>query len=148
MKDPLIKIYGFFEMEASKEREETKEIENCLSDLHALCQSWYLDTNIFSLDNNMIHMSYEGDYFPHEETAEILGKYITEKSTGKMDVIDLEAWTLERFFLDHQHNKELVAQKKRGETQTRLPYSRKSSLNHALEASQEKNGSGFFQIKK
>lgn len=143
MNEPLIKIYGFFETE-----DET-QIEHCLQELHLLCEAWYLDKEVFSLEDSMIHISYEGNYFPHEESAKIFGKYISEKSSGKMDVIDLEGWTLERFFLEKKYNKELFLQRGMSEENIKqiIPYSKKSSLNYALEASQEKNGSGLFKAK-
>lgn len=168
MKDPLIKIYGWFEIPRktiipdtinntqqnfSKKNHSphTTNVEICLDTLHKICEEWYLDTEIFTLDNNMIHISYEGDYFPHEEVAQTLTPYISKNSKGKLDVIDLEAWTLTRFFLDAEHNQNLlqnaenVTNPKEENTleQVLLPYFRKSSLNHALEAAQEKNGASL-----
>ncbi len=191
MKDILVKVYGHLEFDSQKYSSEDQA--QCLLALHAICQDWYLDEDIFSLDDNLLTISYEGTYFPHEEVAMILAEYISKESKGKMDFIDLEAWTLQRFFLDAEHNslllgesvraevplesmkkepqsinkqrteeidtirtKEITAteenlpNKKTGEenigttaAKNKMPYSRKSSLNHALEASQEKNGAAY-----
>ena len=79
-------------------------LEDCLSALHKLCREWYLEESVFSLEDNILQISYEGDYFPYEEVAKILAKYVSQTSKGKLDYIDLEAWTLQRFFLDAEHN--------------------------------------------
>ena len=158
MKDILVKVYGHLEFDSQKYSSEDQA--QSLLALHAICQDWYLDEDIFSLDDNLLTISYEGTYFPHEEVAMILAEYISKESKGKMDFIDLEAWTLQRFFLDAEHNSLLLGEsvraevplpnKKTGEenigtttAKNKMPYSRKSSLNHALEASQEKNGAAY-----
>ena len=69
---------------------------------------------------------------PHEETARILAKYINEDSRGKLDIVDYEAWTLRRYFLQMQYQRKEDLEKG-------IVYFRTSSLNHALEASMQKN---------
>ncbi len=124
MREIIIKAFGYLE----------PVNEVCLQELHNLCSSWYLDENIFRLEDNGLHIYHEGEYFPHEDITEILAKYLQQESLGKLDIIDYEAWTLQRYFFEFSYQKE--EDLKKGKI-----YSRSSSLDHALEASQEKNGS-------
>lgn len=124
MREIIIKAFGYLE----------PVNEQCLQELVNLCVSWYLDENIFRLEGKGLHIYHEGEYFPHEDIIEVLAKYIQQKSQGKLDIIDYEAWTLKRYFFDYSLQKE--EELKMGKI-----YSRSSSLDHALEASQEKNGS-------
>lgn len=122
MREIIIKAFGYFE----------PATEACLQELRELCASWYLDEQVFTLEGNGLHIYHEGEYFPGEEVSAILAKYITENSQGKLDIIDYEAWTLRRYFLEAQYQ--------RGEDLARgIVYSRASSLDHALEASMQKN---------
>lgn len=122
MREIIIKAFGYFEPAA----------QDCLEELHTLCQSWYLDTQVFQLEGNGLHIYHEGEYFPDEEAAAILAKYITEKSQGKLDIIDYEAWKLRRYFLQ-------MAYQRKEDLAKGIVYSRSSSLDHALEASMQKN---------
>lgn len=151
MREIIIKAYGWLELADNnkhsttldKARDGTENSSNinlndCLNSLHAICREWYLDESIFFLEDNLLQITHEGDYFPHEDVAMVLAKYISKESKGKLDIIDLEEWTLLRFFLDAEHNSVLLKNE-----HEKLPYSRKSSLNHVLEASQNKNSSPY-----
>lgn len=122
MREIIIKAFGYFE----------PATEECLQELHALCRSWYLDTQIFRLEKGGLHIYHEGEYFPDGETAAILAKHITEKSQGKLDIIDYEAWKLRRYFLEMQYQRKEDLAKG-------IVYSRSSSLDYALEASMRNN---------
>lgn len=122
MREIIIKAFGYFEPAP----------EECLQELHRLCEAWYLDTQVFTLEEGSLHMYHEGKYFPDEEVSAVLAKYITEKSQGKLDIIDYEAWTLRRYFLQNEYQRKEDLAKG-------IVYSRSSSLDYALEASMQKN---------
>lgn len=122
MREIIVKVFGYFE-EAD---------ENCLDELHRLCASWYLDESVFRLEDGGLHIYHEGEYFPHEDAAAVIARYIRENSQGKMDVIDYEAWTLKRYFFAMEYQRPQDLEKG-------IVYFRSSSLDHALEASQAKN---------
>lgn len=89
MKDIIVKAYGWLEP-ADKES---------LQAVKPILQSWYIEDAMY-LEDGALRLSYEGEYFPHEEIAEALYPFLNEQSKGKMDIIDLEAWTLQRYFFD------------------------------------------------
>ncbi len=47
-------------------------------------------------ESDMLKLSYEGIYFPLEDFLATLTPYLHEKSQGKIDYIDLDAWVLTR----------------------------------------------------
>ena len=49
------------------------------------------------LSGDLLSIGYEGDAFPDDEIVDALKPFFCEKSWGKLDVIDLEAWTLHRY---------------------------------------------------
>ena len=52
-------------------------------------------------ENDMLRISFEGIYFDIEEVMSTLKKYLQATSQGKVDYIDLEAWTLTRYSIDN-----------------------------------------------
>ena len=50
-------------------------------------------------DGPLVLVSFEGLYFPVEEAAGCIKRHLTRETTGKMDVLDLENWTITRFTL-------------------------------------------------
>ncbi len=48
------------------------------------------------LEGDLLRISFEGIYFPLDDVMEVIHKFLNEKSQGKLDYIDLEAWTLTR----------------------------------------------------
>ncbi len=48
------------------------------------------------LDGDILQISFEGMFFPVEEVIEILCLYAVENYSGKLDMLDLENWTLYR----------------------------------------------------
>ena len=51
---------------------------------------------MLELDKDLLRISYEGVYFPLDEVLAILDQHLTPQSQGKLDYLDLEAWTLTR----------------------------------------------------
>lgn len=47
-------------------------------------------------EDDMLRISFEGLVFPHEEALSLLKEWLPPEASGKMDVIDLEAWVLTR----------------------------------------------------
>ena len=54
------------------------------------------DIPLFELDGDLLRVSFEGIWFPVEETLAALRAGLTPASHGKLDVLDLDAWTLTR----------------------------------------------------
>ena len=48
------------------------------------------------LDGDLLRISYEGIYFPLDDALHILTPHLGPQSQGKIDYLDLEAWTLTR----------------------------------------------------
>lgn len=48
------------------------------------------------LDGNLLRISYEGVYFPLDEALDIIASHLGPTSQGKVDYLDMEAWTLQR----------------------------------------------------
>ncbi len=124
MQNILIKTYAYLESS------DLEALKSCYENLITILNSWYLDDQLIEYDQKSIFISHEGEYFPVDEVVLELAKCISEESKGKLDYLDLEAWTLTRFFFDLEHNKHIEIDKR--------PYSNKSSLNHAISMAQEK----------
>ena len=54
------------------------------------------DSPWFYRTNDMINISYEGIWFPVEDALDLLTQTLSPESIGKVDVLDLDAWTLTR----------------------------------------------------
>lgn len=50
-------------------------------------------------ENGLIRIAFEGLYFPAEEVLEALKSALPEEAQGRLDYLDLEAWTLTRHVL-------------------------------------------------
>lgn len=87
MRPVIVKAYGAL----SPATEET------LDAVRAVLESWFLDADAAELRGDMVTIGYEGDAFPDDEVVDALRPYLCEKSWGKLDIIDLEAWTLRRY---------------------------------------------------
>lgn len=51
---------------------------------------------VLELDGDLLRLSFEGIYFPLEEVLEALVPHLGADSRGKIDYLDLDAWTLTR----------------------------------------------------
>ena len=87
MRPVIIKAYGAL----SPANEET------LQAVRAVLETWFIEEDVAELNGNMVTIGYEGDAFPDDEVVEVLKPYLCETSWGKLDIIDLEAWTLHRY---------------------------------------------------
>ena len=86
MRPVIVKAYGALDP-AGKE---------ALEAVSAILESWFID-DAAELEGSMLRISFEGDVFPDEEVVQALTPYLCESSWGKLDVMDLEAWTLRRW---------------------------------------------------
>ncbi len=69
--------------------------ENSLERAEQILQSWNIDEAVF-YEKDMLRFSFEGDYFPCDEIAELLKEFHTNGVQGKLDCIDIEEWLLTR----------------------------------------------------
>ncbi len=58
--------------------------------------SWSLEAELV-LAGDLFRLSFEGVCFPAEEIVEALRPFLEPHSQGRLDVLDLEAWTLTRY---------------------------------------------------
>ena len=87
MRPVIIKAYGGF----SPATEETLEA------VQAVLRDWFIEEDAAELKGDLLSIGYEGDAFPDEDMVEALKPFFCEKTWGKLDYIDLEAWTLRRY---------------------------------------------------
>lgn len=87
MRPVIVKAYGAL----SPATQETYEA------VCAVLESWFMDTETIELTGDMLTIGYEGDAFPDDEVVDALRPFFCERSWGKLDIIDLEAWTLHRY---------------------------------------------------
>jgi hypothetical protein len=87
MRPVIIKAYGGF----SPASAETLEA------VQAVLRDWFIDEDSAELKGDLLSIGYEGDAFPDEDIVEALKPFFCEKTWGKLDYIDLEAWTLRRY---------------------------------------------------
>ena len=86
MRPVLVKAYGSF-YPAS---------EDVLAAVDAVLSSWFIE-DAAELKKDMLVIGFEGDAFPDEEVISCLKPFMTSETRGKLDVMDLEAWTLRRW---------------------------------------------------
>ena len=48
-------------------------------------------------EDTMLRISFEGIYFPWEDVVPLLEEAVLQGAKGKMDVLNMEAWTMTRF---------------------------------------------------
>lgn len=110
---PLLKVYGhIYPADSALEG----DLQNALSS--AIADEISSDVPLLYRDKDMLRISFEGRYFPEEDVLAALEQHLTDSQQGKLDVLDLEAWRLRRYFIAH------------GEIQ-----SRSASLNNVLDYS-------------
>lgn len=90
MRPVIVKAYGAF----------SPATEEVFLAVYAVLKDWYIPEAV-ELKGDMVRISYEGDSFPAEEVVDALRPFLCEKSEGKLDILDIEAWTLHRYFFDH-----------------------------------------------
>ncbi len=67
----------------------------CFLEVEEALLAWHIEDAVF-YEKDMVRISFEGDYFPCDEVGEIFKKYHNKDTQGKLDCMDLEAWTLTR----------------------------------------------------
>lgn len=82
----FMKIYGAFHPAPETVDEALAELQG-----QVIGDADWLDRH-----NDMLRISYEGIWFPVEEALQILAETLPPKASGKLDVLDLDAWTLTR----------------------------------------------------
>lgn len=63
-------------------------------------------TECVEFDGDLLQISFEGICFPVEDTLDIFHSYLTSNSKGKLDILNLEEWTLFRTVFDGKKVKE------------------------------------------
>ncbi len=53
-------------------------------------------------EGDLLRISFEGIWFPWEDVWDALRETLAPAARGKLDVLDLDAWTLTRHTLDEQ----------------------------------------------
>ena len=88
-RDPLLKVYGHVYPVS----------DAFYADLEAACTGAMPDDTVESVlcrEGDMARFSFEGVYFPVDETLEVLNRHLRPEHQGKLDVLDLENWRLIR----------------------------------------------------
>lgn len=63
--------------------------------LNSILHHWGLASGC-TWDSEFLHFDFEGIFFPLDEVLEFLQAYINVDSQGRLDVLNLEEWTLTR----------------------------------------------------
>lgn len=69
--------------------------EAAVAAVNAVMADWALPP-CASLHGEVLDIAFEGVVFPLDEIAEALAPWLTPASSGKIDLCDMEAWTLTR----------------------------------------------------
>ncbi|MDL2266394.1 hypothetical protein LJC46_00195 [Desulfovibrio sp. OttesenSCG-928-G15] len=93
---PPIKVYASFSAapEGSAERI-TRVMQQAIAD-----RSTEGEETVFQ-EGALLRISFEGLYFPLEEVLAELATTLARDATGKLDYLDMEAWTLTRHVFTH-----------------------------------------------
>ncbi len=86
MRPVIIKAYGAIDPATTE----------TLADVQAVLDSWFINDAV-ALERDMLKISFEGDVFPDEDVVSALRPYLTARSKGRLDILDLEEWTLRRW---------------------------------------------------
>jgi len=86
MRPVLVKAYGGLSPVPPK----------ALADVQAVLESWFIE-DAAEMEGDLLRISFEGDAFPDDEVVDALKPFLCGKSWGRLDVLDLEAWTLRRW---------------------------------------------------
>lgn len=86
----LLKIYGHL---WPADRELLHALEALSGQILGRADS---DIPLFELEGDLVRISFEGSFFPVDEVLEVIRRHLNTASKGKLDVLDLDAWTLTR----------------------------------------------------
>ena len=87
----LLKVYAAFSPVPQDMIEKVRQAAS-----QAVALEGDTDPHVFCEDT-MLRISFEGIYFPWEDVVPLLEKAVQAGARGKMDVLDMENWTLTRF---------------------------------------------------
>jgi len=59
------------------------------------------DEDTIELDGDFFTITFEGIYFMIDEFIEAIKPHLTKDCSGKIDYIDVDEWTLTRFWIDN-----------------------------------------------
>lgn len=54
---------------------------------------------VLKLSNELLTISFEGIWFPVDESVDTIRAHLTPAQKGKLDIIDIETWTLTRYVI-------------------------------------------------
>lgn len=97
----LLKVYGGFMPASPRLHEALRQIAGTALPAENVC---------VALDGDMASLSFEGIYFPLEETLEAIREYANEETRGRLGVLDIENWTLCR----HEINGKEISARSQG----------------------------------
>lgn len=92
MSQPVIlKVYGNLAPVTPAQYEKLREIaKDCLPEP---------ETAPASLQDQLLTIMFEGVYFPTEEFLDCIRQFLSCRQQGKIDVLDIEQWTLLRYLI-------------------------------------------------
>lgn len=81
----LLKVYGGFKPASHKLHDALRQIAARAQPSENLC---------VALAGDMASLSFEGIYFPLQETLAAIRECADDKTVGRLDVLDIENWTI------------------------------------------------------
>jgi len=61
-----------------------------------VCEGWSVEVDV-ELAGDLLRFSFEGVFFPMDDIIEALSPLLTEASTGRFDLLDIEGWSITRY---------------------------------------------------
>lgn len=55
------------------------------------------DCSVINIKDNLLTISFEGIWFPADEMIKTIQTHLKPEQTGKLDIIDIDAWMLTRY---------------------------------------------------
>jgi hypothetical protein len=98
MRPVIVKVYGSLHPAG----------EASLTAVRAILADWHIKEAV-ELKDGLLCVSHEGEHFPADDVIAALRPFVTERSEGKLDVIDLENWQLRRFLFQDGQIRERLA---------------------------------------
>ncbi len=92
----LLKVYGNL-------HPATHHLLNLLRPLEKECLPCPEAGPVFDLDADLLHISFEGLYFPLAAVLDTIEASLDQTQQGKLDFLDLENWTLARYVFKSGH---------------------------------------------
>lgn len=67
--------------------------------VHNALSPWGLEESM-TLEGDLLRLSHEGVFFPLDDVLDALSPFFGADTSGRIDFLDLEAWTLTRFQIE------------------------------------------------